>query len=70
MLEFIQEQVFKQILGNANGVISGLGEVGNKLGDSHGSGKTKIKPKEKHSELAVNLAGSMAIFIYKIYKDL
>lgn len=65
-----QEQVFKQILGNANGVISGLGEIRNKLGDSHGSGKGKIKPKERHSELAVNLAGSMAIFIYKTYKDL
>lgn len=64
-----QEQVFKQILGNANGVISGLGEVRNKLGDSHGSGKGKVKPKERHSELAVNLAGSIAVFIYKTYKD-
>lgn len=64
-----QEQIFKQILGNANGVISGLGSLRNKLGDSHGSGKTKIKPKERHSELAVNLAGSMATFIYKTYKE-
>lgn len=65
-----QEQIFKQILGNANGVISGLGSIRNKLGDSHGSGKLKIKPKERHSELSVNLAGSVAIFIYKTYKDL
>lgn len=31
--------------------------------------KTKIKPKERHSELAVNLAGSMAMFLYKTYME-
>ena len=64
-----QEQVFKQILGNANGVISGLGSLRNKLGDAHGKSKVNIKPKERHSELAVNLAGSMALFLYKTYKE-
>jgi len=64
-----QEQIFKQILGGANGIISGLGAMRNKLGDAHGATKLKIKPKERHSELAVNLAGSMAIFIYKTYKE-
>ena len=33
------EQIFKQILGGANGIISGLGALRNKLGDAHG--KTK-----------------------------
>ena len=28
-----------------------------------------LKPKERHSELAVNLAGTMAIFLFKTYKD-
>lgn len=64
-----QEQIFKQILGGANGIISGLGAMRNKLGDSHGSTKNKIKPKERHSELAVNLAGSMSIFLFKTYKE-
>lgn len=64
-----QEQMFKQILGNANGVISGLGSLRNKLGDAHGKSKINIKPKERHSELAVNLAGSMALFLYKTYKE-
>ncbi len=64
-----QEKIFKQILGGANGIISGLGAMRNKLGDAHGVVKTKVKPKERHSELAVNLAGSMAIFIYKTYKE-
>jgi adenylate kinase family enzyme len=62
-----QEQIFKQILGGANGIISGLGSLRNKLGDAHGKSKVHVKPKERHSELAVNLAGSMALFLYKTY---
>jgi len=64
-----QEQIFKQILGGANGIISGLGSLRNKLGDAHGKTRTSVKPKERHSELAVNLAGTMAIFLYKTYKE-
>jgi len=62
-----QEKIFKQILGNANGIISGLGSLRNKLGDAHGKGRQNIKPQERHSELAVNLGGTMAIFLYKTY---
>jgi len=40
----------------------------NKLGDAHGVTKQKVKPQERHSELAVNLEGSMAIFLYKTYQ--
>jgi len=64
-----QEQIFKQILGGANGIISGIGSLRNKLGDSHGSSKTNIKPQERHSELAVNMSGSMAIFLLKTFKE-
>ncbi len=64
-----QESIFKQILGGASGIISGLGAVRNKLGDAHGKSKKSIKPSERHSELAVNLAGSMAIFLFKTFKE-
>lgn len=64
-----QEKIFKQILGGANGIISGLGTLKNKISDSHGIGSARVKPKERHSELAVNMAGSMALFIYKTYKE-
>jgi len=64
-----QEQIFKQILGGANGIISGLGALRNKLGDAHGKSKINIKPKERHSELAVNLAGAMALFLYETFKE-
>lgn len=64
-----QEQIFKQILGGANGIISGLGSLRNKLGDAHGKNKKYMKPKKRHSELAVNLAGTMALFLYKTFKE-
>ena len=64
-----QEEIFKQILGGASGIISGLGFLRNKLGDAHGKSKLQVKPKERHSELAVNLAGTMALFLYKTYNE-
>ncbi len=64
-----QEQIFKQILGGASGIVSGLGALRNKLGDAHGKSKKSVKPLERHSELAVNLAGSMAIFLFKTFKE-
>lgn len=63
------EQIFKQILGSCSGVVSGLGAVRNKLGDAHGQGSLPIKPKPRHAELAVNLAGSMALFLISTYTD-
>lgn len=64
-----QEKIFKQILGGANGIVNGLGSVRNKLGDAHGKKKAQLRPSERHSELAVNLAGAMAIFLYKTHKQ-
>jgi hypothetical protein len=64
-----QEQIFKQILGGVHSVITGLGALRNKLGDAHGKSIKNIKPKERHGELAVNLAGTMAIFLFKTFKD-
>jgi hypothetical protein len=61
------ESIFKQILGGASGIISGLGAIRNKLGDAHGKSKNSVKPSERHSELAVNLAGTMAVFLFKTY---
>jgi len=62
-----QEEIFKQILGGLSSTINGLGSLRNKLGDAHGKSKSNIKPQERHSELAVNLAGTMAIFLFKTY---
>jgi len=63
------EQIFKQILGGASSIVSGLGALRNKLGDAHGKSKRNVKPSERHSELAVNLAGAVAIFLFRTFKE-
>jgi hypothetical protein len=57
------EPVFKQILGGCSSVVNGLGILRNRLGDSHGKNKLAVKPAPRHAELAVNLAGSMSLFL-------
>lgn len=61
-----EETIFKIILGGCSAIVNGLGSLRNQLGDSHGKSKTtKTKPSTRHSELAVNLAGSMALFLIR-----
>ncbi|WP_324029550.1 abortive phage resistance protein [Pantoea sp. JZ2] len=57
------EPVFKQILGGCSSVVNGLGILRNRLGDSHGKNRRAVRPAARHAELAVNLAGSMALFL-------
>ena len=61
------EEVFKQILGGCSGIVSGLGSLRNRLGDAHGKGKAQVKPASRHAELAVNLSGTMALFLIETY---
>jgi len=67
--ELHNEGIFKQILGGVNSVVTGLGALRNKLGDAHGKSKMNVKPSVRHSELAVNLAGTMAVFLFKSYYE-
>jgi len=60
--------VFKQILGGCSALVNGLGTLRNRLGDAHGKGKLQVRPAERHAELAVNLAGSVAIFLVATHK--
>jgi hypothetical protein len=62
------EKVFKQILGSCQSVVEGLGSIRNKLGDAHGKGRQPVKPAPRHAELAVNLAGSMALFLIRTWE--
>lgn len=63
------EKIFKQILGGCSGIVNGLGSLRNKLGDAHGQGVVNIKPKNRHAELAVNLAGTMALFLIQTFEE-
>lgn len=64
------EKVFKAILGNCQSVVGNLAAIRNKLGDSHGQGKRHVRPKPHHAELAVNLAGTMAMFLISTWHEL
>jgi len=57
------EDVFKQILGGCSAIVNGLGTLRNRLGDAHGKGQNSVRPAARHAELAVNLAGSVSLFL-------
>jgi hypothetical protein len=57
------EQAFRQLLGGCQTVVNELAGLRNRLGDAHGKGRVAAKPSERHAELAVNLAGTMATFL-------
>ncbi|MEP5375984.1 MAG: abortive infection family protein [Hyphomicrobiales bacterium] len=61
--DYYAEQVFKQILGGCQSVVTALGALRNKLGDAHSIGPRRIRPSTRHAELAVNLSGTMATFL-------
>lgn len=57
------EQVFRQILGGCTAVVEGLGSLRNRFSDAHGTGKSAVRPAARHAELAVNLAGALAVYL-------
>ena len=63
------EWIFKQILWWCSWIVNWLASLRNKLWDSHWQWIKKIKPAERHSELAVNLSGTMAIFLLKTFEE-
>ena len=62
------QQIVKQTLGSCQNVVQGVGYLRNLMGDSHGKGKDPIKPEPHHAELAVNLAGSVSMFLVSTWK--
>jgi hypothetical protein len=63
------QPVFKAILGNCQAVVGNLANLRNRLGDAHGQGRWPVKPQPRHAELAVNLAGSMAMFLISTFVE-
>ena len=57
------EQVFKQILSGLFSISNGLAEVRNAFGDAHGKGKHPVRATPRHARLAVNTAGTLAVFL-------
>ena len=57
------EDILKRIAGGCSSVVEGLGALRNKMGDSHGKSKTAITVDARHAQLAVNLAGTLAVYL-------
>ena len=62
------EEAIKAILGGAMTVVNGIGTLRNKLSDAHGrGGKLPVRPSPRHASLAVNMAGTVAVFIVETH---
>ncbi|MFF0542087.1 abortive infection family protein [Nocardia thailandica] len=57
------EQTIKQILSGVATVVNGLAAMRNSLSDSHGRGKTSVRPAPRHAKLAVNAGFAVAGFL-------
>ncbi|MFD3705825.1 abortive infection family protein [Nocardia sp. NPDC058658] len=57
------EKIIKQILSGVATVVSGLAAMRNSLSDSHGRGKTSVRPAPRHAKLAVNAGFAVAGFL-------
>jgi hypothetical protein len=62
------EEQFRAILGACNTVVQELGSLRNRVSDSHGPGRKSYRPAARHAALAVNLAGSMALFLIQTHE--
>lgn len=63
------EQAFKAILQGCHTIVQYLGTIRNQISDAHGQGRRPIKPKPRHAELAVNVAGAMVSFLVQTWKE-
>jgi hypothetical protein len=63
-----EEQIFKQILSGCQSIINGLASLRNALGDAHGKSRSAGRPASRHAELAVNVAGSLCLFLIQTNK--
>lgn len=59
----------KSLLGNCQAVVGGLANLRNAVGDAHGQGRNAMRPLARHAELAVNLSGTMTIFILATWNE-
>lgn len=62
------EEQIKRILGGCTTAVEGLGSLRNRGGDAHGKGRTSYKLSARHASLAVNLAGTMAVFLMETFE--
>ena len=59
------EEPFRQLLGACNTIVGSLYAIRNRFGDAHGRSSSDTIPLPRHAELAVNVAGSLAVFLVR-----
>jgi hypothetical protein len=62
------EARFRAILGACTTIVKEIGSVRNRHSDAHGAGRTQYRLAARHASLAVNLAGSMALFLIETHE--
>lgn len=61
------EANLKSMFENCTKIIRNLGTFRNRASGAHGTSVNSIRPSSRHSTLALNLAGSMSIFLIETY---
>ncbi|HWA54131.1 MAG TPA: abortive infection family protein [Solirubrobacterales bacterium] len=62
------EEQIKRILGGCMSAVEGLGSLRNRSGDAHGRGRISYKLGARHAFLAVNLAGTVTVFLAQTFE--
>jgi hypothetical protein len=62
------EDRFRAILGACSTIVKEMGSVRNRHSDAHGAGRKRYRLAARHASLAVNLAGSMALFLIETHE--
>jgi len=62
------ELISKQILGNYQSISESMGAIQNKWRDADSLGPKQARPQTRHAELVINLAGTMATFLFAMWK--
>ena len=63
------EQTFRRITGACQSIVGSVESIRNLYGDAHGKGRTHTPPSSRHAELAVNAAGTLAVFLIRTWQE-
>lgn len=63
------DQDIRRVLGGCHTVVDGLASLRNNLGDAHGSSPRASAPAPRHAALAVNAAGTLAMFLVETWNE-
>ena len=59
------KQSFKQLSGACGSIVHSIYSIRNQFGDAHGRSGSATDPLQRHAEFAVNIAGSLALFLVR-----